>query len=63
VSVDLIPTRRGPYGLWQHPAHPQLSRWLTFDLECSLRRLAEGDWIGNEGPAPSTPSNNPRRRY
>jgi hypothetical protein len=34
---------RGAYGLWQHPSHPQLSRWLTFDIECSLRRLDDGD--------------------
>lgn len=33
---------RGPYGLWQHPTHPQLSGWLSFDLESSLRRLREG---------------------
>ena len=38
--VDYLETLRGPYGLWQHPTHPQLSRWLTFDLESSLRRLA-----------------------
>jgi hypothetical protein len=61
--VSYFEARRGPYGLWQHPAHPQLSRWLTFDLTCSLRRLAAGDWIGNEAPAPCTPFNNPRRRY
>lgn len=42
---------RGPYGLWQHHAHPQLSRWLTFDLESSFRRLEHGDWVGDENPA------------
>ena len=61
--VAYLETLRGPYGLWQHPAHPQLSRWLTFDLECSLRRLADGDWIGNEEPASFTPYKTPRRRY
>jgi hypothetical protein len=61
--VTWLETLRGPYGLWQHPAHPQLSRWLTFDLECSLRRLADGDWIGNEEPATFTPYKKPRRRY
>ncbi|MBM7786827.1 prenyltransferase/squalene oxidase repeat-containing protein [Tenggerimyces flavus] len=39
--VAWLETRRGPYGLWEHHAHPQLSRWLTFDLESSLRRLAQ----------------------
>ena len=61
--VEYLETLRGPYGLWEHPVHPQLSRWLTFDLECSLRRLREGDWIGNEEPATFTPYKKPRRRY
>jgi len=61
--VTWLETLRGPYGLWEHHAHPQLSRWLTFDLECSLRRLADGDWIGNEEPAGFTPYKRGRRRY
>ena len=61
--VTWLETLRGPYGLWEHHAHPQLSRWLTFDLECSLRRLADGDWVGNEEPASFTPYQRGRRRY
>ncbi len=61
--VGWLETRRGPYGLWDHHAHPQLSRWLTFDLACSLRRLADGDWIGNEDPSTFTPYQRGRRRY
>jgi hypothetical protein len=30
------------------------SGWLTVDLECSLRRLADGDWNDNEEPATLT---------
>jgi hypothetical protein len=40
--VTWLESLRGPYGLWEHGAHPQLSRWLTFDLTCSLRRLTGG---------------------
>jgi hypothetical protein len=61
--VAHLETLRGPYGLWQHHAHPQLSRWLTFDLERSLRRLADGDWTGNERPAAFTPYRSGPRRY
>lgn len=61
--VVWLETLRGPYGLWEHRAHPQLSRWLTFDLECSLRRLADGDWVGNEDPASFTPYKCGHRRY
>jgi hypothetical protein len=38
--VDYLETLRGPYGLWQHPTHPQLTGWLSLDLETSLRRLS-----------------------
>lgn len=38
--VEVLQARRGPFGLWEHPAHPQLSRWLTLDLDSSLQRLA-----------------------
>ncbi|WP_152361999.1 hypothetical protein [Microlunatus speluncae] len=61
--VGWLETRRGPYGLWEHHAHPQLSRWLSFDLAASLRRLADGDWIGNEEPSTFTPYRRGRRRY
>jgi hypothetical protein len=61
--VTWLEIRRGPYGLWEHHAHPQLSRWLTFDLECSLRRLEGGDWIGNEEATTFDPYHGGRRRY
>ncbi|RZT07933.1 hypothetical protein EV649_7864 [Kribbella sp. VKM Ac-2569] len=40
--VDYLETLRGPYGLWQHPTHPQLAGWLSLVLESSLRRLSAG---------------------
>ncbi|MFF1561651.1 hypothetical protein [Streptomyces sp. NPDC058279] len=47
--VGFLDGLRGPAGLWEHPAHPDLSRWLTLDLLAGLRRLEAGDWAG-EGP-------------
>lgn len=61
--IAYLESLRSPYGMWPHYAHPQLSRWLTFDLECSLRRLADGDWVGNEEPAAFTPYKKGRPRY
>jgi hypothetical protein len=61
--VDYLESLRGPYGLWQHAVHPQLAGWLTLDLETSLRRLDDGDWIGNEEPAGFTPYQRGARRY
>ena len=61
--LEYLETLRGPYGLWQHPAHPQLAGWLSLDLETSSRRLQHGDWTGNEAPATSTPYRRGRRGY
>ncbi|WP_329477822.1 hypothetical protein OG555_37150 [Kribbella sp. NBC_01484] len=61
--VDYLETLRGPYGLWQHPAHPQLAGWLSLDLESSRRRLEDGDWIGNEEPATFPPYMRGSHRY
>ena len=61
--VTWLETLRGPYGLSEQHAHPQLSRWLTVDLECSLRRLPEGDWVGHNEPASFTLYKRGRRRY
>ena len=44
--VTFLLDRRGPNGMWEHPVHPELTRWLTFDICLSLRRLATGDWAG-----------------
>jgi hypothetical protein len=59
--VDFLLARRGDNGLWPHPAHPELTRWLTFDLLLSLRRLAGGDWVGHAFRTPFRTY--PRRRH
>lgn len=58
-----LQSARGPYGIWEHPGHPQLSRWLTFDIESSLRRLADGDWNGPDPAVTGQTDQRPRRRY
>jgi hypothetical protein len=60
ASIDaFLETRRGPAGLWEHPTRPDLSRWLTFDLLLSRRRLDAGDWAGT---APALPFHGQSRR-
>jgi hypothetical protein len=61
--VDFMLERRGPAGLWEHPTHPELSRWLTFDLLLSLRRLGSGDWVGAAPRVPFRAYPKRRRRY
>jgi len=37
---------RGDGGLWGHPERPDLTRWLSFQILTSMRRLEKGDWAG-----------------
>lgn len=61
--VTFLESKRGAHGLWDHPSHPHLSRWLTLDLLASLRRLETGDWTGSDLHVPFRPYPKRRRRY
>jgi hypothetical protein len=64
--VAFVRGLQGPYGLWEHAAHPQLSRWLTFDLLRSLRGLDErsaDDWISMEPRTPFQAYPRQERRF
>jgi len=54
---------RGPYGLWEHRDHPQLSRWLTLHILTSLKRLDAGDWTGTDLRVSFRPYAKGRPRY
>ena len=61
--VAFLESKRGEYGLWEHPRHPHLSRWLTLDILASYRRLESSDWTGSEFRLPFTAYPKRRRRY
>ena len=61
--VSFLASRRGEYGLWEHPRHPHLARWLTLDILASLRRLDAADWTGSEFRLPFTAYPKRRRRH
>ncbi len=61
--VEFLADKRGPFGLWEHPAHPELSRWLTFDILRSLRLLGSGDWHGVAPRVPFRAYPAQRRRF
>ncbi len=51
--IEFIKSEQGEYGLWDYKAHPQATRWLTFDLLHSLSKLeSQEDWISLESPTP-----------
>ncbi|HTX90750.1 MAG TPA: hypothetical protein VMC09_05995 [Anaerolineales bacterium] len=54
--LAFIASLEGEFGLWEVPDHPQVARWLTFDLLRSLSRLdAQAGWIGSEPRTPFRP--------
>jgi hypothetical protein len=61
--VEFLLERHSENGVWEHPVHPELGRWLTFDLLLSLRRLAGGDWVGLAMQVPFRAYGKTPRRY
>jgi hypothetical protein len=52
-NVEFVNELQGAYGLWEYARHPEVSRWVTFDLLRSLSKLdQERDWFSLE---PRTP--------
>jgi hypothetical protein len=55
---------QGPYGLWEYASHPEVSRWVSFDLARSLSRLdKQSDWVSLEPRTPFRPYPKRPRRY
>ena len=51
--IDFLQSLRGEYGLWECKLHPQVNRWLTYDILSSLKKIDKNaEWISYE---PSTP--------
>ena len=51
--IEFVRDQQNSHGLWEYPSQPQATRWLTFDLLCSLSHLDDtGDWLSME---PRTP--------
>jgi hypothetical protein len=62
--LDFVLSLQGSYGMWQYAAHPEVSRWVTYDLLRSLSRLGEqGDWLSLEPRTPFTPYPQRRKRF
>jgi hypothetical protein len=62
--VDFVKGLQGRYGLWEYAAHPEASRWVSFDLLRSLSRIdLEAGWLSLEPRTPFQPYPKARRRY
>jgi hypothetical protein len=62
--LDFIRSQQGPYGLWEYPARPQVTRWVTFDILRSLSRLDHaGAWFSQEPRTPFQPYPKQQKRF
>jgi hypothetical protein len=62
--VAFVKGLQGAYGLWTYAAHPQASRWVTFDLLRSLSHVDQAtDWVSLEPRTPFQPYPKRPRRY
>lgn len=63
-SVRFVKELQGSHGLWEYRRHPEVSRWITFDLLRSLSRLdKESDWLSIEPRTPFQPYPKKPRRF
>ena len=64
AMVAFVRGLQGAYGLWHYGAHPEVSRWVSFDLLRSLSQIdRESDWVGLEPRTPFQPYPKRPRRY
>jgi hypothetical protein len=64
AMVAFVKGLQGPYGMWDYAAHPEVSRWISFDLLRSLSQIdRESDWVAIEPRTPFQPYPKRARRY
>jgi hypothetical protein len=62
--VAFIRSQQGEAGLWEYPAQPQVTRWVSFDLLRSLAQLeTASDWLTLEPPSPFAPYPKREKRF
>jgi hypothetical protein len=63
-NVKFVLELQGTYGIWEYAQHPEISRWVSFDILRSLSRLdQETDWISMEPRTPFQPYPKRQKRF
>lgn len=63
-NVKFVKELQGPFELWEYHRHPEVSRWVTFDLLRSLSRLdEETSWLSLEPRTPFQPYPKKPKRF
>ena len=62
--LDYLLAQQRPYGLWDYPSHPQVSRWVTLDLLRSLVQIEQNSgWESQEPQTPFQPYPKKNKRF
>ncbi|MHA3963790.1 MAG: hypothetical protein AM325_009635 [Candidatus Thorarchaeota archaeon SMTZ1-45] len=62
--VKWILEQQGQYGLWEYSSHPEVSRWVSFDILRSLRNIdASTEWFSTKQRKHFTPYPKRRSRF
>jgi hypothetical protein len=62
--IKFVISEQGEYGLWQCLRYPQITRWLTFDVLCSLSKIdSNKEWFTDEAPTPFQAYPRKEKRY
>ncbi|MFW9811686.1 MAG: hypothetical protein ACFFF9_04455 [Candidatus Thorarchaeota archaeon] len=47
--IDWILEQRGQYGLWEYASHPEVSRWISFDILRALKSIDDStEWFSTK---------------
>jgi len=62
--IEWIVNQQGPYGLWEYTPHPEVSRWISFDILRALERIDDStDWISTKKRKHFVPYPRKKKRF
>ncbi len=64
MFIDFVKNERNLYGLWEYSSQPQATRWITYDLLNSLKKIdINEEWFSLEPKTPFQSYKQKKRTY
>lgn len=62
--IDWTLEQQGQYGLWEYSPHPEVSRWVSFDILRSLNKIDDStEWVSTKQRKHFTPYPRRKKRF
>jgi hypothetical protein len=62
--ISWILNQQGEYGLWEYIPHPEVSRWISFDILRSLKNIDDStEWVSTKKRKRFTPYPKKKKRF